>query len=399
MRSAADPADTTRGVATRMVALDGWRGICAIMVVLFHFLANSHLFGVPLVRNAYLFVDFFFVLSGFVITANYEDRLREGFGLGQFMLLRVGRLLPLHLFVLGLFVLAEATGFTTTAWTPDAPAPFEAEGRSASSLVRNALLLQGLGLHSDLTWNGPSWSISVEFWTYLVFAAVVIALRPRFALAVILVALGLCPWILAEAKGHLSATYNFGWTRCLFGFAGGALCVQLHRWPERSMSRVADRVRRAFANRWSATALELAVALAALAFVADAGYRTRSALAPFAFMAVVVTFARDAGLVSRALALRPIVLLGTLSYSMYMLHTFVQMQMQCAAHWLEARHGWAVFDGRPPGNVPEACFYGTTAWQGDVAYGLMVFLVIAASAATNRWIEQPGRRAFRRLGR
>jgi hypothetical protein len=52
---------------TRFEALDGWRGICACLVVLFHFHGFSPIYSVELVRNSYLFVDFFFVLSGFVI--------------------------------------------------------------------------------------------------------------------------------------------------------------------------------------------------------------------------------------------------------------------------------------------------------------------------------------------
>ena len=59
----------------RFTALDGWRGICALLVALYHFHATSHVEQLGLVRNAYLFVDFFFVLSGFVITYAYADRL------------------------------------------------------------------------------------------------------------------------------------------------------------------------------------------------------------------------------------------------------------------------------------------------------------------------------------
>jgi peptidoglycan/LPS O-acetylase OafA/YrhL len=53
---------------------------------------NSHVSDLALLANSYLFVDFFFVLSGFVIAADYERRLREGFGVWRFALLRFGRL-------------------------------------------------------------------------------------------------------------------------------------------------------------------------------------------------------------------------------------------------------------------------------------------------------------------
>jgi len=71
----------------RFTALDGWRGIAACMVVLFHVRAPSHVSELALVRNSFLFVDFFFVLSGFVIAATYAERLAGGLGIGRFMLL------------------------------------------------------------------------------------------------------------------------------------------------------------------------------------------------------------------------------------------------------------------------------------------------------------------------
>jgi peptidoglycan/LPS O-acetylase OafA/YrhL len=51
----------------RFGALDGLRGISAVAVALLHLPVAFHLFGSPVVREAYVFVDFFFVLSGFVI--------------------------------------------------------------------------------------------------------------------------------------------------------------------------------------------------------------------------------------------------------------------------------------------------------------------------------------------
>ena len=68
----------------------------AALVALFHLQAYSHFYGFSLLRHSYLFVDFFFVLSGFVITANYRKKLLSGFSFWEFMFLRFGRLYPLH---------------------------------------------------------------------------------------------------------------------------------------------------------------------------------------------------------------------------------------------------------------------------------------------------------------
>src|SRR5688500_8507161 len=97
-----------QGESKRYTVLDSWRGIAACCVVFFHFEAFSHIYDIPLVRNSFLFVDFFFVLSGFVIAANYQERLVGGFGVFRFIVLRFGRLYPLHLFVLVIYIGARA---------------------------------------------------------------------------------------------------------------------------------------------------------------------------------------------------------------------------------------------------------------------------------------------------
>ena len=91
----------------RFVALDSWRGIAALAVVAFHVQVNGLAFSSTIVGNAGAAVDFFFVLSGFVISAAYGSRLAGGFSLARFMTLRLGRVYPLHLLVLALYVAAE----------------------------------------------------------------------------------------------------------------------------------------------------------------------------------------------------------------------------------------------------------------------------------------------------
>ena len=92
----------------RFVALDGWRGVCASLVALFHMPTGSHLGQLLPVQNAWLFVDFFFVLSGFVISHAAEGRLWRPGENSRFLLKRFARLWPLHAVMLGAMVLLEA---------------------------------------------------------------------------------------------------------------------------------------------------------------------------------------------------------------------------------------------------------------------------------------------------
>src|SRR5260221_13216177 len=127
----------------RFVALDSLRGICAVMVTIYHFSTSSLLSDMPFIENGYLFVDFFFVLSGFVIASSYGERLRGGFPISRFMFLRLGRLYPLHIFVLCLYLPMAIGG-----------------AYSASSFWITALLL-AVFTDGDLgNWNPPNWSIS-----------------------------------------------------------------------------------------------------------------------------------------------------------------------------------------------------------------------------------------------
>jgi len=93
--------------AERYVVLDSWRGICAILVALFHFPLLWHFQSTSFVRGCWLFVDFFFVLSGFVIAHAYAGKLSTRKDLVAFVIRRFGRLWPLH-FALLMFVLGAA---------------------------------------------------------------------------------------------------------------------------------------------------------------------------------------------------------------------------------------------------------------------------------------------------
>src|SRR5262249_55412493 len=91
----------------RFRVLDSWRGICALLVALFHFMFPSHVAQSPLIHNGWLLVDFFFVLSGFVIAHAYADKLTGWAATVPFMIRRFGRVYPLHFATLMFFVAFE----------------------------------------------------------------------------------------------------------------------------------------------------------------------------------------------------------------------------------------------------------------------------------------------------
>lgn len=80
------------------------------MIVLFHLRSTGIVTNAALVQHGWMFVDFFFVLSGFVIGCGYLERLGSGYSVRRFMLLRLGRIYPLHLAVLLALLALEIAG-------------------------------------------------------------------------------------------------------------------------------------------------------------------------------------------------------------------------------------------------------------------------------------------------
>ncbi|WP_260115272.1 acyltransferase [Massilia sp. MB5] len=85
-------------------AFEGGRGVAALIVALFHF---RLVYQVSVIQNGYLFVDLFFVLSGFLICSLYWRRLESSGEIFPFLIRRFGRLFPLLIFSTILFILAR----------------------------------------------------------------------------------------------------------------------------------------------------------------------------------------------------------------------------------------------------------------------------------------------------
>ena len=214
--------------------LDSWRGVAALLVALFHLNVYSALYSLDFVRNGYLFVDFFFVLSGFVITHSYAHRLGTPEELGAFAIKRLGRLWPLHVVVLLAFVIAESGKALMAARGASFFIPPFTGPNSLDTIAMNLVFAQSIGIVPHLTWNPPSWSISAEFWTYLIFAATLLVAatwlwRVRFAAGILVATLlvGSVAILLLFARHGIDATYDLGLARCLYGFLVGYLTYRL----------------------------------------------------------------------------------------------------------------------------------------------------------------------------
>lgn len=175
------PLDTREEPRVRYESLDSLRGIAALAVALHHLQVASHIYFFPITRNAYLFVEFFFVLSGFVIAHAYADRLKSGNDAARFMVKRFGRVWPLHAVMLLCFIAAElALCIANRHAHIPLPRPPFSEDRTVLGIPINLLMLNGLAPLSGAAWNAPSWSVSVELAAYLLFAITSLLNNQRF---------------------------------------------------------------------------------------------------------------------------------------------------------------------------------------------------------------------------
>jgi peptidoglycan/LPS O-acetylase OafA/YrhL len=291
----------------KILYLESLRGIAALTVALHHFRVNTPIADNTFVANGWLMVDFFFVLSGFVISLNYQEEIRTFSDLATFQIKRLLRLYPLHFVMLLVFLVIEtAKYFVTTKMGLEADhAAFTAN--NVGSFLHNLVLTQSIFI-DDTTWNGPSWSISAEFYTYIAFALLVLAFRRNYA--AFLVASSVM--VLIGFISIFKIGYTFDIVRCFYSFFIGVLVLNL-------------------ANRTRMTVSPTAMATIAGAIVVALSVVEWSAFEPvtlmfpllFGMLILSLVLSPAQGLLKRTLEDRRLVYLGTISYGIYMVHTSV----------------------------------------------------------------------------
>jgi peptidoglycan/LPS O-acetylase OafA/YrhL len=374
---------TMPAVEERVPGLTALRGIAALCVLLHHF--TGFLLpatGEALARwtgcfaRSYLWVDFFFLLSGFLLAHLYRDHV--GFGkpfraYGAFLRARLARIYPLHLVTLLAtvalalaMVAAEIRNAGIDAYVANHRAGSFYGNDSVPGLVRHLLLLQTLNAGGYTDWNGPAWSIGAEWIAYVLFPVLVLpAVRwPRAAVLAVAPAAAAGVVALAAAfDGSLDVAGLYGTARCLCEFAIGVALAELHR------ARFAARVLRS----------DAALAAAAVAVVAVLHLDVAAPWALPAFAALLLAAANGRGTLVRALESRPALWLGAISYSVYMIH----WPLLSGARWL-----WNGLRGEELG----------ASWSLATSFAVVaaaVAAVLLLGTAVYRWFELPWRRRLR----
>ena len=356
-------------------SFEGGRGIAAVFVALFH-LGIGSAYIAPL-RHGYIFVDLFFVLSGFLIYSVYSKALESSESFKPFMIRRFGRLFPLLVFATIAFLMVQnlvvfgksmavMMGYSRLFREPGL---LEYVYPDAAQVFSTLTLTHGLGLFDQLILNYASWSISTEFYTYLLFASLCLVTRGRVRLFVFaMLAVGgflLTVWASIDLHGCLrngrcfDVTYDFGFARCVSAFFLGGLVCHFSKFINFN------------ANYVQGVGL---VALSTL-FWAVGAYPILAMLFPLVFAALIVSLSRDTGFLAQILKGRLFQTMGERSYSIYLMHPVILLPLMNYRDHIK-------------GFVMSSAVV--------VAYLLVLWVV---SGLTYRFVESPFRMMFNRIAR
>lgn len=367
-------------------ALSGLRIVAALWVVLFHFrpmLAEAAPSAsralAPVLNAGAQGVDLFFILSGFVLTWNYLDRMGDAWSTREtlrFLWLRLARVWPVYLVTMHL----AAAWIVFTLYVGHVPPePPVVDSLNATSWVRQVLLMQlwFQPYFDGSSWNGPAWSISAEWLAYLLFGGLALvvfriasATRAR-GLICLAIAASLPPVLLLLASGVFYTPWSW-LPRIVMQFIAGALaCAAVHR------LRLSDRSRQAAGV---ASVLLGAVIIGGL-YLLDAhppgSLYDAGGLVDVLFVPLVVTLAIGVGTLPALLSTGVMVYLGHISFSLYMLHEIVHTA------WI-----WTVMQFE---------ITLTPSWSAKLVVLSLILLATVGAALLYHSVEEPARKWMRRM--
>lgn len=292
----------------RIDELESVRGIAALLVVLYHIPAwNPFIHHLPIISGAGFMVDLFFVLSGFVIFTAYNSKLKQWSDVGKFQFLRFGRLYPVHLFMLVVYLMIETLKYvlqTKFGIASLSKPPFEENNFFA--FLRELFLLKAFWPNATaMAFNSPAWSISAEFYTYLIFAVITLYLNKIKTLIFPLISL----FSIFALFLYQPESYNF-MLRCLAGFFTGCTAANL-----------INIYRRSYQVFLPVFTIPLSIILIlSVTVLAKGFYGYGLVIYPASALLIGGILLTKDNLFKRFLSKSWLIWLGTVSYSLYMSH-------------------------------------------------------------------------------
>ncbi len=368
------------------------RGIAALLTVIFHidvFLGWEMLppGGSPLLSHMYLMVDFFFILSGFIMCHVYGNRFLKDVRITEFKkftIARFSRVYPLHLVTLVstivMLYLFAKMGVPKNAY-------LQADN-NLYSVFTNLFLIQAMNFNKWFTWVHASWSISTEWWAYMIFPFLVapffkLNARGRMTICLLCIAGYICTsWFLAPlvtipAEFHfspakpsdwsLNLAYQYGFARCICGFILGMMTYHAFkdRWAKKFLG-----------NGWTMTGCTVAAFMSMHLNLPDI-------LTVSFFPFIILSGAYGSNSINKVFTTKPLQRLGDWSFSIYLTHQPLLILIT---------YGWSKLSTVQPNNLNQWVTHGyglALAWTMCL---VLIFPILFVSYLSYRFIENPSRK-------
>ena len=369
-------------------ALAGARAIPPLILVLYHYCEGHHYRNFKpfdlLIGHGYLWVEFFFALSGFILTYVYGARALEFLQARtyrEFLVARLSRLYPLHLAML-LYILAMLIILNAIAHATGTVSIYEEQYHPVvtwQTFVANLFLVQAWNIFPYLSWNGASWFVSVEFLLCLLFPIYMVLARGGWLSAAGLITAGIAGLAILSLTGKhgLDITFHNGIFRGMSAFAVGVGMCVLYRQTKHWGDALPE---------W-AWSLAQALVLIAMGFgIFDNGWShtPRDIFTVVPMLALVYVLSFDRGFAARFLQTRPLARLGEWSYAIYMGQTA----------WLQLIRFFE--SAYPPDDtLVFGVRFGDLIWWPEPL--VLLAVCIGWGAVLSASIETPANRALRRF--
>ena len=292
----------------KLLSFETYRGFAALMIAAVHFNVNSPLSNHSLANG--LFVHFFFTLSGFVMYLNYHNKLIDLSSVKNFLKKRFFRLYPLHLLFLIIFLIIEVSKYFAQIKYGLVANNEAFSINNFKTFLGNIFLIQTF--FDNNTFNTPSWSISAEYYTYMIFALVFLFMKKNNLLIFISLAGILIFRINSEIGLGIEKTY-LSFLDCVYCFFIGVFSCKIYfKYSNLEI----------FQKYYSIITLILLIVSCLL--IINIGGRF-SFIIPLFFGLLLVFSAnlKNENILGKIICNNFFVYLGSISYSIYMCHLFV----------------------------------------------------------------------------
>jgi peptidoglycan/LPS O-acetylase OafA/YrhL len=358
----------------RFLVLDSFRGLFAVFVVLYHMNVLNSVTSLQFFRGSWVFVEFFFVLSGFVLAHGYMNK--EQLSFNKYLISRVFRIFPLHVFILLVFLVFELIKFIAyKKGVTFGVLPFTGAG-AIDQIIPNLLLVHAWTTFTEpYSFNFPSWSISIEFYMYLIFFVTLVLSKYRLATWLLISSFML---ILLQLKTDLPVEEV---KRGLGSFFAGCLTYILY-----------TKLPKGRLNFYVASLLEI-TSVVAIAYVVSSNGQHSPLLTVSIFCLTILLYSFELGLISIFLKRKAFVKLGELSYSIYMVHAAILAATIYIMMIVQKLTGVAI---APMSDGRRAMDFGNDLLNNSWALFLISITIVCAHF-THKYIERTAQLRGKRL--